>query len=119
MRRRPACGSDAVARLHAANLVAPERARRPIVFADGVHPTTGGHALIAQAVQSMITGPQQMAALGEAPLAVEQANFRALDGRMWSSLNAPRRPGKLEAWAAYDYGNTRHAGGTEQRQRAT
>ena len=51
----------------------------------------------------MITGPQQMASLAEAPLAVEQANFRALDNRMWSSLNAPRSQGKLEAWAAYDY----------------
>ena len=47
-----------------------------------------------------------MATLGEAPLAVEQANFRALDSRMWSSLNAPRSPAKLEAWAAYDYSHT-------------
>ena len=54
----------------------------------------------------MITGPQQMAALAEAPLAVEQANFRALDNRMWSSLNAPRDTGKFQAWAAYDYSNT-------------
>jgi outer membrane autotransporter protein len=51
----------------------------------------------------MITGPQQMASLVEAPLAVEQANFRALDNRMWSSLNAPRAENKLQAWAAYDY----------------
>ena len=53
----------------------------------------------------MIDGPQQMAALAEAPLAVEQANYRALDGRMWSSLNAPRSQRKLEGWAAYDYGH--------------
>ena len=54
----------------------------------------------------MITGPQQIASLAEAPLSVEQANFRALDNRMWSSLNAPRSQGKLEAWAAYDYSHT-------------
>ncbi len=60
--------------------------------------------------------PQQMASLVEAPLAVEQANFRALDNRMWSSLNAPRTQGKLEAWAAYDYSQRRPAGGAEQRQ---
>jgi outer membrane lipase/esterase len=68
-----------------------------------VHPTTAGHALIAQAVLSMITGPQQMGALGDAPIAVERANFRALDNRMWSSLNAPRTQGKFQGWAAYDY----------------
>jgi hypothetical protein len=44
----------------------------------------------------MITGPQQMAALPRAALAVEQANFRALDNRMWSSLNAPRSPGNFQ-----------------------
>ena len=47
-----------------------------------------------------------MAALAEAPLAVEQASYRALDGRMWSSLNAPRSQGKLEGWAAYDYSHS-------------
>jgi outer membrane lipase/esterase len=45
-----------------------------------------------------------VAVLGEAPLAVEQANWRTLDGRMISATNAPRGPGKLEAWIAYDYG---------------
>ena len=59
-----------------------------------------------------------MAALAEAPLAVEQANFRALDNRMWSSLNAPRSQAKLEAWAAYDYGHSDLQAGPEQRQRA-
>jgi outer membrane lipase/esterase len=54
----------------------------------------------------MIDGPQQMGALAEAPLAVEQASFRALDNRMWSSLNAPGSQTKLNGWAAYDYGRT-------------
>jgi len=53
----------------------------------------------------MLTGPQQIAALGEAPFRVEDANFRALDGRMWSSLNSQRAPSKLEAWVTYDYGS--------------
>jgi outer membrane lipase/esterase len=76
------------------------------LFADGVHPTTAGHAILAQAAASMIAGPQQIATLAEAPLAVEQANFRALDGRMWSSFDAPRTPNRLEAWVAYDYGSS-------------
>jgi outer membrane lipase/esterase len=100
----PACGTTPSLLCTPANLVAPSAAQT-YVFADGVHPTTAGHAIIAQAVESMITAPQQIAALGEAPFGVEQANFRALDGRMWSSLNAPRTQKKLEAWAAYDYGS--------------
>ncbi len=73
------------------------------VFADSVHPTTGADIVLSQAIISMITGPQQMAALGEAPLAVERANWRALDSRMMSAINAPGGPEKFQAWAAYDY----------------
>ena len=73
------------------------------VFADGVHPTTGADLLLSQAIISMITGPQQMAALGQAPIDVERANWRTLDGRMMSAIGAPGAPGKFQAWAAYDY----------------
>ena len=82
-----ACGATPSLLCTPANLVTPNAAST-YLFADGVHPTTAGHAIVAQAVGSMIEGPMQMAALGEAPLAVEQANFRALDGRMWSNLNS-------------------------------
>ena len=100
----PACGATPSLVCTPANFVDPSAAHT-FLFADGVHPTTAGHALIAQAITSMITGPQQMASLGDAPFRVEDANFRALDGRMWSSLDAPRPARKLEAWAAYDYGS--------------
>jgi len=100
----PACGAVRSLLCTPADLVAPGAAQT-FVFADGVHPTTGAHAIIAQAIASMITGPQQMAALGDAPFRVEDANYRALDGRMWSSLDAPRPTRKLEAWVAYDYGS--------------
>jgi outer membrane lipase/esterase len=73
------------------------------VFADGKHGTTGFYQVISQAIVSMITGPQQMAALGEAPMDVERANWRTLDNRMMSAINAPGTPGKIQAWAAYDY----------------
>ncbi|MCC7326992.1 MAG: autotransporter domain-containing protein [Burkholderiales bacterium] len=85
-------------------LVAPN-ANIDYVFADSLHPTTGANLVLASAMQSMITGPMQMAALGEAPTDVERANWRALDGRMMSAINAPGVPGKLQAWAAYDYTN--------------
>ncbi|HVN36414.1 MAG TPA: autotransporter domain-containing protein [Casimicrobiaceae bacterium] len=75
------------------------------LWANDVHPTTVGHQIMADYAYSFIVAPQQIAALGQAPFAVEEANFRALDGRMWSNLNGPRPRGKFEAWAAYDYGN--------------
>ena len=101
----PACTVPASLLCTSATLVSPN-APQTFLFADSVHPTTAGHQLLADYAYSFIVGPQQIAALGEAPFAVEEANFRALDGRMWSSFNAPLRTrGKLEAWAAYDYGN--------------
>lgn len=85
-------------------LVAPN-ANTTYFFSDGHHGTTGAYLILSSAMTSMITGPQQIGTLAEAPLAVEDANFRALDGRMWSSFNARATPRKLEFWAAYDYGS--------------
>jgi outer membrane lipase/esterase len=72
-------------------------------WADGQHASPATHKIMAQYAESMITGPQQMAALGQAPADVERANWRTLDGRMMSAINAPGGSGKLQAWAAYDY----------------
>ena len=99
----PACGTTASVLCTAANLVTPNAAQT-FLFADGVHVTTAGNAIIAQYATAMILAPQQMAALAEAPIAVEQAQWRALDGRMLSATNAPGR-GRLETWASYDYAN--------------
>ena len=76
-------------------------------FADGVHPTTGFAKLAAQAVESMIEGPAKVGVLAEAPLGVERANFRSIDGRMISSLGQTGRGpvARFQAWADYDYGN--------------
>lgn len=100
----PGCTSLLVYLCTPSTLVSPT-VPQTYLFADGAHPTTAGHQILADYAYSFIVGPQQIAALGEAPFAVEEANFRALDGRMWSSFNAPRTRSKLEAWAAYDYGN--------------
>ncbi|MDQ6619473.1 MAG: autotransporter domain-containing protein [Pseudomonadota bacterium] len=99
----PACGTTASLLCTSANLVTPNAAQT-FVFADGVHPTTAGHALIAQYVESTLAAPQQIAALAEAPIAAEAAAFRSLDARMISATNAPAK-GKFEAWATYDYAN--------------
>ena len=99
----PACTTSSSLACTPSTLVAPN-ANMNYVFADGIHPTTGAAIVLSQAIESMITGPQQMAALGQAPADVERANWRTLDGRMMSAINAaPGGSGKFQAWAAYDY----------------
>jgi len=86
-------------------LVAPN-ANLTYVFADGKHGATGFYLLQAQAMESMIEGPLQMAALGDAPMGVERASWRAIDGRMMSGIDRPATSTsarKFQAWASYDY----------------
>ncbi|MFO1302389.1 MAG: autotransporter domain-containing protein [Burkholderiales bacterium] len=97
-----ACTTASALNCTPATLVAPN-ANLNYLYADGKHGTTGIYQLFSQAIVSMITGPQQMAALGQAPLDVERANWRTLDSRMMSAIGAPGPSGKLQAWAAYDY----------------
>ncbi len=106
----PACGATPALLCTAANLVAPDAATT-YLFADGVHPTTAGHMALAQFAESFIDGPGRMAALAEAPLAVEAANFRAVDARMQSGVDSPMRGNKLQTWASYDYANPDFNGG--------
>ena len=105
----PACGATPSLLCTSANLVTPDAAST-FVFADGVHPTTAGHAAIAQVVASMLEGPAQIGALAEAPLGVEQATFRSIDARMSSAIGAPRGPSRLETWVNYDYGHNDYDG---------
>jgi outer membrane lipase/esterase len=105
-----ACGATPSLLCTAANLVTPTAAQT-YLFADGVHPTTAGHKALAEYAESFIEGPSYMAVLGEAPIAVEKANFRALDGRMQSGLNAPRVNNKFDVWVAYDYANPDYSSG--------
>jgi outer membrane lipase/esterase len=98
----PACTTASSFNCTPATLVAPN-ANLNYVYADGKHGTTGIYQVFSQAIVSMITGPQHMAALGQAPLDVERANWRALDSRMRSGIGTPGQTGKFNAWAAYDY----------------
>ena len=99
-----ACTTSSALICTSSTLVAPNAAQT-YVFADGVHPTTGGHAVIADYAESVLQAPQQMGLLAEAPLQAEQANFRAIDDRMWSGVNASRSLKKFDTYAVYDYGN--------------
>jgi outer membrane lipase/esterase len=102
--RDRACGSVPSLVCTPANLVAPN-ANTTYLYADDVHPTGAGFALLAQAVASMIEGPQLAATLTEGPLAVEQATFRAVDARMWSALDTPYAAKGMNVWASYDFAN--------------
>lgn len=48
--------------------------------------------------------------LAEAPRAVEDAAFRAIDARMISALDAPADAHRLNAWVSYDYGRNDFSG---------
>src|SRR5208282_4355746 len=105
----PACTTASSATCSAATLVAPNAAQT-YLFADGVHPTPAGHQIIADYAEAEIAAPQQVGLLAEAPLQVEEANFRALDSRMISGVGAPLAQNKFNAYAVYDYGNYDYSG---------
>lgn len=105
-----ACGTVSSLVCTPANLVTPN-ASQTYVFADDIHPTSAETAIYAQYAESVVAAPQQVSVLAETPLDVEQANWRALDGRMASAINASRPTNKIEAWAAYDYGNPDYSSG--------
>ncbi|MHA3079820.1 autotransporter domain-containing protein [Acinetobacter sp. ANC 5502] len=57
------------------------------LFADGVHPTTATHRLLAQAVLAELAAPGQMSLLSEAPLAITKAQYRAVKNEMLTDVN--------------------------------
>ena len=100
----PACTTPRALFCTPATLVSPNAAQTHL-FADGSHPTTAGHQVIADYAASVVEAPQKIGLLAEAPLQVEQATFRAIDARMMSGVGTPRAQNKFDAYAIYDYGN--------------
>ena len=70
------------------------------VFADGVHPTTGANALLGQYVVSVIHAPEQISLLGEAPLAANAAQTRAIRSQMLVDAAG----GETRTFVNIDYG---------------
>ena len=68
----PACGTAASLGCTAANFVAPGAASG-YLFADGVHPTTGAHQLLAQYAVSVLEAPNQIAVLPHTEAVVGRA----------------------------------------------
>ncbi len=76
-------------------------------FADGVHPTGGAHALIAQYVLAELSAPGQVSMLGEAPLQVFDAQSRVVNAQMQADMGRARQSGSLRTFADFDYGHQR------------
>ena len=76
-------------------------------FADGVHPTGAGHALLAQYVLAELSAPGQISMLGEAPLQIFDAQSRVLETQMQADMAHTRANGSLRTFAAFDYGHQR------------
>ena len=71
------------------------------LFADSLHPTGAGHALLGDYAVSVIRAPKQMGLLAEAPLNGSAWVMRSIQQRM---DDANRAPG-TRAFAAYAHGN--------------
>ncbi len=84
---------------NATNLVA-QGAATSYLFADGVHPTTGAHRVIADFVVSLIEGPQQYSLLAEAPLRSRESHIRTLDTGLMTGMG--KEIGKISVFAAVD-----------------
>ena len=77
----PACGATPSLLCTPANLVAPDAAQT-FLYADGVHPTGGAHAVIADYVASMLAGPGQISMLPESALKSRSAHVDRLYVRL-------------------------------------
>lgn len=101
----PACTTSSSHDCNGGTLVAAG-ADQTYLFADGVHPTTAAHAMLAQVVLSELAAPQQISLLGEAPLAVSATQSRTLRDQMQQdSLGGTSR-----AFVNIDYAQQRFDG---------
>lgn len=97
----PACTTPSAIQCTPATLRDPGAANTWL-FADGVHPTTAAHALLAQYAESIIEAPEKIGLLAEVPLQLQGSQRRAIESRYWSDTG-PRARGKFDFYAAYDY----------------
>ncbi|NJR71646.1 MAG: autotransporter domain-containing protein [Gammaproteobacteria bacterium] len=82
-----------------ANLI-PGATPTNFLFADGIHPSTGAHAIVADLVKSLIDGPNAYSTMAEVPLASRAAHIRTLDAGLQQGATAG--VGKVNVFAAYD-----------------
>lgn len=82
------------------------------VFFDGVHPTARTHQLIADVVTEALNPEPVLGfagTLGSSALALQGLGATALDARASQLAFSPRSPGRLDAYASFNYGNGNRA----------
>ena len=84
------------------NLVAANAATT-YLFADGVHPTTGTHRIVADFVKALIEGPTQYGMMAEAAVQARESHLRALNEGI--ALGRMQPVGKLGVFGGVDRTN--------------
>jgi outer membrane lipase/esterase len=77
----PACGAVPSLLCTPADLLAPDAAQT-FLFADGVHPTTAGHAIVADYAASIVAAPTQISMLPETAVQARTALVDRLYARL-------------------------------------
>lgn len=97
----PACGATRSLVCNAASL-RPGATPFNTIFADGVHPTTGAHQILADFVAAQLAAPGQISLLAESAIkarsALTETIYNQLATSQWSSATATR------AWATFNGG---------------
>jgi outer membrane lipase/esterase len=75
----PACLPVGSSSLTCLSNLAAAGAANSYLFADGVHPTSAAHRIVADYAISLIEGPQQLSLLAEAPLRSRESHLRTLE----------------------------------------
>lgn len=96
----PACGATPSLLCTPADLVAPG-AERNFVFADGVHPTAGGHALLDDYMASILAAPGQISMLPETAVQTRGRLVDQLFAQLRLGSPARERNGR-NVWIAAD-----------------
>lgn len=77
-------------------------------FADGVHPTGAGHALLAEAVIQEIEAPSFVSMLAETPLQTFETTTRGIRNQLQADMPRTREAGSLRTYASIDYSRMRY-----------
>lgn len=102
----PACATDSAIWCGRADLVAPD-AGRTYLFADGIHPSGIGHALLSDYVLSVLQAPARVGLLAEAPAAGTRASLAAIGDRLRARGDATGG----QAYASYQHASDTQRGG--------
>ncbi len=83
----PACTTSSSVDCTPADYVTPD-ADRTYLFADGVHPTSYTHELLAQAAEAMLEGPREIAVLPQSALASGRARVAQVANHVGDAAGA-------------------------------